>query len=149
MEDLFLRAWRFGAVDAMNALPDDFKGGTMRTIRMLLLSAAALLLAGFLVQHASSQNKANFWFLNNTGKTVEHFYVSPHSQQAWGADVLGRIALPEAAGVAIVFPAGVHHVCIEDFRLVFADGTGQTYTQGINVCHVHALEFDADTVQGF
>ena len=121
----------------------------MRTIKVLFLSVAAALLVGLLAQQGSSQSKANFWFLNNTGKTVQNFYVSPHSQQAWGSDVLGRATLPEGTGTAIIFPAGVHHICIEDFKLVFADGTGQTYTSGINVCHVHALEFDPTTVQGF
>lgn len=120
----------------------------MRSAKWLFLSAA-ILLAGLVAQQANSQSKANFWFLNNTGKTVQNFYVSPHSQQAWGGDVLGRSTLPEGMGTAIIFQPGVHHICIEDFRLVFADGTTQTYTQGINVCQVHALEFDADTVQGF
>lgn len=121
----------------------------MRSIKVLFLSAAAFLLVGFMAQQANSQSKANFWFLNNTGKTVQNFYVSPHSQQAWGADVLGRGTLPEGMGTAVIFPSGVHHICIEDFKLVFADGTAQTYTQGINVCRVHALEFDEQTVQGF
>jgi hypothetical protein len=121
----------------------------MRAFKVVLLSAAAVLLVGVLSQQATSQSKANFWFLNNTGKTVQNFYVSPHSQQVWGADVLGRATLPEGTGTAIIFPPGVHHICIEDFKLVFADGTTQTYTAGINVCHVHALEFDDSTVTGF
>jgi hypothetical protein len=121
----------------------------MRTAKLILLPTAVLLLVGLFAQEAGSQSKANFWFLNNTGRTVEHFYVSPHSQQAWGGDVLGRATLPEGTGTAVIFPAGVHHICIEDFKLVFADGTGQVYQQGINVCRVHALEFDQDTVQGF
>lgn len=121
----------------------------MRAFKVLLLSAAAILLVGVFSQQASSQNKANFWFLNNTGKTVQSFFVSPHSQQSWGDDVLGRGTLAEGMGTAVIFPAGVHHICVEDFKLVFADGTSQTYTAGINVCHIHALEFDESTVTGF
>lgn len=142
------RAHTAGEVDAMMG-PPAAPGGSMRTIKMLLLSAAALLLVGVVAQQANSQNRANFWFLNNTGKTVQSFYVSPHSQQEWGEDVLGRGTLPEGMGTAVIFPAGVHHICVEDFKLVFSDGTAQTYTDGINVCRVHALEFDESTVSGF
>jgi len=119
----------------------------MRASTLLLLSAVLLFFA--LPQQGSSQNRANFWLLNNTGKTVQNFYVSPHSSQTWGTDVLGHATLPSAVGVVIMFPPDVHHVCIEDFKLVFSDGTSQVYQQGMNVCQLHAVQFNADTADGY
>jgi hypothetical protein len=52
-------------------------------------------------------------------------------------------------GTLIVFPPAWRGVCHEDFKLVFSDGTSEQYTQGIDVCQLHALQFDPATVEGF
>ena len=119
----------------------------MRASTLLLVSAVLLFCA--LPQQGNSQSRANFWFLNNTGKTVQNFYVSPHSAQNWGSDVLGRATLPSDVGVVIVFPEDVHHVCNEDFKLVFDDGSSVVYQQGMNVCQLHAVQFNATNADGF
>ncbi|MGA9063473.1 MAG: hypothetical protein WB341_17655 [Terracidiphilus sp.] len=116
-------------------------------ITRLLL--CAVLLVCVLPQPAVPQSRANFWFLNNTGKDVHNLFVSPHSQQSWGADVLGRATLPNGMGTLIVFPPAWRGVCVEDFRLVFDDGSTQTYTSGMNVCQLHALQFNANDSDGF
>jgi hypothetical protein len=144
----------------MNGTGPDSTGGmgfrhieeeNMRTFMRLLATAilpAVLLLCVF-PRQASPQSRANFWFLNNSGKTLNNLYVSPHSQGSWGSDVLGRATLPVGMGTLIVFPPAWRGVCHEDFKLVFSDGTSQTYTQGLDVCQLHALQFDAGTVSGF
>lgn len=119
----------------------------MKSSRLMFLSAAVFLCV--FAQQARPQSRANFWALNNTGKVVTNLYVSPHSAQTWGDDVLGQATLPTSLGVVIVFPPNVHHICVEDFKLVFQDGTSQTYQQGTNVCQVHAVQFNADTADTF
>jgi hypothetical protein len=128
-----------------------FEEENMRTFTRLLLTGIlpAILLVCVLPQQANPQSRANFWFLNNTGKILNNLYVSPHSQNSWGADVLGRAELPDGMGTLIVFPPTWRGVCHEDFKLVFSDGTSEQYTQGIDVCQLHALQFDAATVEGF
>ncbi len=123
----------------------------MRKITRAFLTAVlpVVLLVCVLPQQANPQSRANFWFLNNTGKQLNNLYVSPHSQNSWGQDVLGRSALPGGMGTLIVFPPAWRGVCHEDFKLVFSDGSSETYTQGIDVCQLHALQFNADTVEGF
>ncbi|MGB8030976.1 MAG: hypothetical protein WCF30_15090 [Terracidiphilus sp.] len=123
----------------------------MRTVTKVLVTAIlpAILLVCMLPQQAIPQSRANFWFLNNSGKTLNNLYVSPHSQNSWGTDVLGRASLPDGMGTLIVFPPQWRGVCHEDFKLVFSDGTAEQYTQGIDVCQLHALQFDAATVSGF
>jgi hypothetical protein len=128
-----------------------FEEENMRTFTKMLLTAVlpAVLLVCALPQQAMPQSRANFWFLNNTGKQLNNLYVSPHSQNSWGADVLGRAALPSEMGTLIIFPPAWRGVCHEDFKLVFSDGSSETYSQGIDVCQLHALQFDAATVEGF
>jgi hypothetical protein len=128
-----------------------FEEENMRTITKVLVTAIlpAILLVCMLPQQARPQSRANFWFLNNTGKTLNNLYVSPHSANSWGTDVLGRAALPDGMGTLIVFPPAWRGVCHEDFKLVFSDGTAEQYQQGIDVCQLHALQFDAATVSGF
>jgi hypothetical protein len=128
-----------------------FEEENMRTFTKLLLTAIlpVVLLVCVLPQQAIPQSRANFWFLNNTGKELHNLFVSPHSQNSWGSDVLGRATLPAEMGTLIVFPPAWRGVCHEDFKLVFSDGTSETYTQGIDVCQLHALQFNADTVTGF
>src|ERR1700689_642894 len=128
-----------------------FEEENMRTFTKLLLTGIlpAVLLVCVLPQQAVPQSRANFWFLNNTGKELNNLYVSPHSQNSWGADVLGRAALPSEMGTLIIFPPAWRGVCHEDFKLVFRDGSSETYTQGLDVCQLHALQFDAATVEGF
>jgi len=123
----------------------------MRATTKILVSAIlpAMLLIAMLPSKAIPQSRANFWFLNNTGKTLNNLYVSPHSGNTWGGDVLGRAALPDGMGTLIIFPPQWRGVCHEDFKLVFSDGTAEQYTQGIDVCQLHALQFDANTVSGF
>jgi hypothetical protein len=128
-----------------------FEEENMRTFTKLLLTAVlpAVLLVCVLPQLAIPQSRANFWFLNNTGKTLNNLFVSPHSQNSWDADVLGRATLPVGMGTLIVFPPAWRGVCHEDFKLVFSDGSSEIYSQGIDVCQLHALQFDAATVEGF
>jgi hypothetical protein len=57
----------------------------MRIFTKLLVTAIlpAILLVCMLPQQAIPQSRANFWFLNNSGKTLNNLYVSPHSANSW------------------------------------------------------------------
>jgi len=118
----------------------------MRIFTRVLLAAFLLVCV---VPQAIPQSRANFWFLNSTGKELHNLYVSPHSQDSWGSDILGRATLPDGMGTLVIFPPQLRGVCHEDFKLVFSDGTAQTYTSGIDVCQLHALQFNATDVSGF
>jgi len=121
----------------------------MRPFMRLTFSAILLICA--LPHPAGSQESRdrNFWFLNNTGKTIHEVYVSPHESKSWGQDVLGRATLADGVGTLMVFPSSWRTSCYMDFKLVFDDGSEQTYPDGRNVCQLHAVEFDADTSVGY
>ena len=88
------------------------------------------------------QDQRNFWMLNNTGQVISRFYVSPHDSNYWGNDVLGSGRLPNGIGAVISFTSSVRTSCVMDFKLVFEDGTEQTYRQGRNVCSLGAVQFN-------
>jgi hypothetical protein len=94
-------------------------------------------------------DRRNFWALNNTTKEIRNFYVSPHSSDQWGDDVLGRATLPDGMGTLIYFTPGSQTGCVFDFKLVYSDGTAQQYVQGTNVCEIRAVQFNSDTLELF
>lgn len=107
---------------------------------MLVLLAIGV---GALKSQTPRPDNRNFWALNNTGKEITQFYVSPHGNSNWLNNVLGRGTLPAEMGTVIYFPSNISTSCDFDFRLVYADGSSQTYMQGRNVCTIYAVQFDA------
>lgn len=108
--------------------------------------AAALLLGGARLQ---AQDQRNFWLLNNTGKHITEFYVSPHERFVWGTDALGLSTLPDSRRTLIYFDPAWRSSCVMDFKLVFSDGTSQVYLQGRNVCQLTAVQFNSDDSIGW
>lgn len=107
-------------------------------VRLPLVTLIVLL--GYVSSRA--QDERNFWVLNNTGKTISRLYVSPHERRSWGSDILGQAQLPNGVGTLITFDSDVWSSCIMDFKLVFRDGSEQTYMQGRNVCALGAVQFN-------
>lgn len=101
-----------------------------------------LLMTTVAIESSAAQDLRNFWFLNNTGKTIERIYVSPHESFNWGDDVLGSANLPDGLGTIIRFNPRSRSSCYFDFRLIFRDRTMQTYVNGWNLCAVHAVQFN-------
>jgi hypothetical protein len=108
-----------------------------------ILSVAIALLAVTL--SASSSDHRNFWVLNNTGRTINSFYIATHGVQgSWGNDILGNASLSNSLGTAVFFHDAAAS-CVYDFRVQFSDGGYQDYLQGRNLCQTHAVEFNAST----
>jgi hypothetical protein len=107
---------------------------------LLVLLLAAV---GVVKSQTPRPDNRNFWALNNTGKEISQFYVSPHGNPNWLNNVLGRGTLPAEMGVVIYFPSNISTSCTFDFKLVFSDGSSQIYQQGRDVCSIYAVQFDA------
>jgi hypothetical protein len=103
---------------------------------VLRLAVIALVVLPAVISYG--QDRRNFWALNNTGKTIREFYVSPHESGNWGRDTLGETQLGNGTGTLISFTG--RSSCVMDFKLVFTDGTDQTYEQG--VCLLGAVHFN-------
>ncbi len=71
-----------------------------RSIVALTLSVIAICFVAAAFAHGG---KRDFILHNETGVEIEELYVSPHSANDWGTDVLGRDTLPAGESVKIVF----------------------------------------------
>jgi hypothetical protein len=130
--------------------PRTFKGLMFLLLGTVGIGLAGLGLVGFAhPAHAQLHGNANFWFLNDTGAQIDQIFVSAHSQTSWGDDVLGdKAVLGDGIGVLITFPS-THTQCSLDFKLVFHDGSTQTYADGFNTCNLHAVIFKDGEATGY
>ena len=109
--------------------------------KLARLSLAATLVLGC-TRIQAQEDLRDFWLLNDTGKQITQFYVSPHERIIWGRDVLGLTTLPNGEGTKITFRPAWPSSCVMDFRIVFDDDTEQVYSQGRNVCQLDAVKFN-------
>lgn len=52
---------------------------------------------------ASTEGKQDFTLHNQTGVEIHNLHVSPHDQDEWGEDILGRDTLADGESVEITF----------------------------------------------
>jgi hypothetical protein len=115
-------------------------------MKKALLLPAILLIAGI---NSRSADRRNFWLLNNTGRKIERVYVTPHDTDApWGSDILGDTELPNGIGTTVRFLDNSSR-CVYDIRIEFTDGSHEDYTQGRNLCEIHAIQFNGGTNDAF
>src|SRR5207245_11729306 len=67
--------------------------------------------------------KQDFALHNQTGVEIHEVYVSPHSSEEWGEDVLGKDTLPDGESVKITFDDREKHV---KWDLKVVDGKGSS-----------------------
>ncbi|WP_376098961.1 hypothetical protein ACE7GA_09920 [Roseomonas sp. CCTCC AB2023176] len=72
----------------------------------------------------------SFRLNNGGGRTVREVYVSSSQDSGWGADRLGQDVMGPGARLVVRLPMGQ---CVNDIRVVFADGTSQE-RRGVNTC---------------
>jgi hypothetical protein len=70
------------------------KSAIVVTLSVILVVAAAAL---------ARSGKQDFVLHNQTGVEIHELYVSPHSANDWGTDVLGQDTLPAGESVKITF----------------------------------------------
>ena len=104
--------------------------------------AAALLLSGIGVASASD---ADFKLKNKTGYQIDEVYVSKHSSNSWGNDIMGTDALPDGQSVNITFPHG-NGACKFDIQVKYNDGDKANWSN-VDLCQYSTISlfWDAKT----
>jgi hypothetical protein len=97
----------------------------------------AVLLMGAVAAHAADQR--NFWFANETGKTIAVLSISPHESGIWYP--VPNSTTQSGYRNPITFNSHFYSSCFFDFKLEYADGSYQTYTQGRNLCNISGVRF--------
>jgi hypothetical protein len=89
-----------------------------------------------------------FWILDNPGCIVDNFQMAAHgAEDRWSRDILVTGALFNSIGAKILLRnsaiSGYH-----DFRVSYADGSGQNCLEGRNLCAARAARFNTEINHG-
>lgn len=95
-------------------------------LRSLTL-AVATLGAGF----SANAGDLDFRLINQSGYTLNEFYVTTAKIDKWGNDVLGKGTLATGSSAVVNFPTESND-CVYDLKMVFEDG--DVLTDTINLC---------------
>jgi hypothetical protein len=87
----------------------------MRALKMALVAAALTL-----TSVGAFASDADFRLKNKTGYQIDEVYVSRHSSDSWGKDVMGDDALADGESVKITFPH-TSSACKFDIRVIYHD----------------------------
>ena len=94
--------------------------------------------AGLMLQNSGMAASQDFAFENDSGFTVYHLYVSPHSLRQWGNDVLGRGVLASGQSTYIYWDEEQDYA-LYDVRIDYANGTHYDFTEGYNLTEINEM----------
>lgn len=106
----------------------------MRKFALAALAALTVAACGETVYVSSTGNDGRnrvMDIVNNSGRTMTHFYASNVNMSTWGPDQLGSSVLSPGRYMTIDFDDGTG-ACMFDFKARFS--TGQELTARVNVC---------------
>jgi len=92
----------------------------MFSMKLPLAAAVTLSLAAFAMPRPADASDADFRLKNKTGYQIDEVYVSKHSSDDWGKDIMGSDALADGESVKIVFPHG-GGACHFDIKVKYHD----------------------------
>ena len=107
-------------------------------MRKLLIAGALLAAATATAAFAARQD---FTITNHTGHTIVTLNVSPHTDDRWGPDILGRDTLANGEQAAISFDRDEQQ-CHWDIKVTYDDGTNNDL-RDVNLCQTSEVEFTA------
>jgi hypothetical protein len=81
----------------------------------------------------------DFTLHNNSSKTLNSLYVSPHSSDSWGSDILGQDTLAPGDSVKVTFPRDTD-ACHWDVKGTF-EGGGEAEVDDVDFCSVSEVNF--------
>ena len=107
-------------------------------MRKFLIAGALLAFATASAAYAARQD---FTITNHTGHTIMTLNVSPHSDDHWGPDILGRDTLANGEQAQISFDRNEDQ-CHWDIKVTYDDGTNNDL-RDVNLCETSEVEFTA------
>ena len=107
-------------------------------MRKFLIAGALLVSAMSTAAFAARQD---FTVTNHTGHTIVTLNVSPHTDDHWGPDILGRDVLANGEQTDITFDRNEEQ-CSWDIKVTYDDGTNNDL-RAVDLCHTTEVEFTA------
>jgi hypothetical protein len=97
------------------------------------LGAACLALVTF----SAMASDADFRMKNKTGYQIDEVYVSRHSSDSWGNDIMGSDALADGESVKITFPHG-GSACKFDIKVKYHDNDTAEW-DNVDLCEYETI----------
>jgi len=110
----------------------------MLSSKMPLAAAAFMSLAMGLISTSASASDADFKMKNKTGYQIDEVFVSKHSSDSWGEDVMGSDALADGESVKVVFPHG-GAACHFDIKVKYHDDNSTAEWHDVNLCEYETI----------
>ena len=110
-------------------------GGT-ETKKIALVAAMALSLLGTAAWAAAQ----DFTIVNDTGRTVVSFNISPTGEDEWGPDLLGSEVMAEGTTAAVTFDVDEAR-CLWDIRAMFDDAAVGNW-RALDLCEISTITLD-------
>jgi hypothetical protein len=107
-------------------------------MRKFLIAGALIASALATAAYAAQQD---FTVTNHTGHTIVTLNVSPHGDDHWGPDILGRDVLNDGEQAAVTFDRDEEQ-CSWDIKVTYDDGTNNDL-RGVDLCETTEVEFTA------
>ena len=107
---------------------------------MRKLSIAGALIASAIAAAAYAAQQ-DFTVTNHTGHTIVTLNVSPHDDDQWGPDILGRDVLNDGEQAAVRFDRDEEQ-CSWDIKVTYDDGTSNDL-RGVDLCETTEVELTA------
>ncbi len=105
----------------------------MRTLKALL---AAALLTSF--ASAAFAGDADFKLRNKTGYQIDEVYVSSHSNDNWGKDIMGKDALADGEVLNVTFAHG-GSACHFDIKVKYHDDGSTAEWGNVDLCQYETI----------
>ena len=99
-----------------------------------LLAASAFVVA---LSGTAFASDADFKLVNKTGYQIDSVFVSRHSSNSWGSDVMGSDALETGRSVNITFPHG-GSACRFDIKVNYKDGDTAEWAN-VDLCQYETI----------
>lgn len=108
-----------------------------RRVNVCTVNEVAFTSAGS-VARGQQQANASFRLVNRSGRTIQQLFVSPSTDQNWGADRLGQNVLPSGRAFNVTLPGD--GTCVYDIRVVYDNNTAAEKRR-INTCQIQDVIF--------
>jgi hypothetical protein len=110
----------------------------MQFVKTPLAAAFSLALATVAWCGPAAANEADFRLKNATGYQIDEVYVSKHSSDRWGRDIMGRDALGDGEAVKITFPHG-GEACRYDIKVKYHDDDSTAEWTDVDLCKYETI----------
>ena len=111
-------------------------------LAIAVFAAMAALAGSALAASSGDSEDRHVRIINETDRTIVHFYASNVSVDSWEEDILGADVLKPGQDVMINIDDGTGH-CKYDFKAVFEDGKFLV-KRNINVCEITSFRYTED-----